>query len=134
LKKEGPLPNWTFVPLASMLMMILFFMIGYGAVAWTVMAEILPAKVRGHLYPFTVAFTWACNFGFSKSFMYIQRSVGSFGAFWTYSALTLTGTFFIIKCLPETRNKSSEEIGRFFSSLTKKSSSTESVIKGTDSV
>merc|ERR1711887_115487 len=134
LKKEGPLPNWTFVPLASMLMMILFFMIGYGAVAWTVMAEILPAKVRGHLYPFTVAFTWACNFGFSKSFMYIQRSIGSFGAFWTYSAITLTGTFFIIKCLPETRNKSSEEIGRFFSSLTKKSSSTESVIKGTDSV
>merc|ERR1711887_506759 len=134
LKKEGPLPNWTFVPLASMLMMILFFMIGYGAVAWTVMAEILPAKVRGHLYPFTVAFTWACNFGFSKSFMYIQRSIGSFGAFWTYSAITLTGTFFIIKCLPETRNKSSEEIGRFFSSLTKNSSSTESVIKGTDSV
>lgn len=134
LKMGGPLENWTFVPLLSMLLMIIFFMIGYGAVAWTVMAEILPAKVRGHLYPFTVAFTWGCNFGFAKSFMYIQRSFGSCGAFWTYAALTLTGTLFIMKGLPETRNKSSEEIGRFFSLQTKKSSSTESVIKVTDVV
>jgi len=134
LKQSGPLPNWTFVPLLSMILMIIFFMIGFGAVAWTVMAEILPAKVRGHLYPFTVAFTWACNFGFAKSFVYIQRSIGSFGAFWAYSALTLSGTLFIIKGLPETRNKSSDEIGRFFNPLARNSWSTETVIERSEIV
>jgi len=135
LKQEGPLPQWTFVPLLSMLMMITFFMIGFGAVAWTVMAEILPAKVRGHLYPFTVAFTWLCNFGFAKSFVYIQRSIGSYGAFWTYALLTLSGTLFIMKGLPETRNKSAEEIEKFFNSpLARKSWSTENVIKRSDIV
>lgn len=134
LKQEGPLPKWTFVPLLSMLMMITFFMIGFGAVSWTVMAEILPAKVRGHLYPFTVAFTWVCNFGFAKSFVYIQRSIGSYGAFWTYALLTLSGTLFIIKGLPETRNKSSEEIEIFFNRLSRKSWSTENVIQRSDIV
>ena len=128
LKQQGPLPNWTFVPLVSMIMMITFFMIGFGAVAWTVMAEVLPAKVRGHLYPFTVAFTWACNFGFAKSFVYIQRSIGSYGAFWTYATLTLSGTIFIVKGLPETRNKSSEEISTFYNPLARHSWSTETVI------
>jgi len=128
LKQQGPLPNWTFVPLISMIMMITFFMIGFGAVAWTVMAEVLPAKVRGHLYPFTVAFTWACNFGFAKSFVYIQRSIGSYGAFWTYATLTLSGTIFIVKGLPETRNKSSEEISTFYNPLARHSWSTETVI------
>ena len=98
------------------------------------MAEILPAKVRGHLYPFTVAFTWACNFVFAKSFMYIQKSIGSCGAFWTYAALTLVGSIFIMKALPETRNKSSEEISRFYSSLGSISGSTENVIKRSEIV
>ena len=66
LKQEGPLSKWTFVPLLSMLMMITLFMIGFAAVSWTVMAKISPAKVGGHLYPFTVSFTLVCNFGFAK--------------------------------------------------------------------
>ena len=70
--------------------------------------------MRGDLYPFTVAFTWLWNFGFAKSFIYIQRLVGSYGAFWSYAGLTLVGVIFIIFCLPETRNKSEEEIGKFF--------------------
>ena len=128
LKQDQPLQEWTFVPLLSMIVMITFFMIGFGAVAWTVMAEILPTKVRGHLYPFTVAFTWVCNFGFAKSFIYIQKSIGSYGAFWTYASLTIIGTVFIMNGLPETRNKSAEDIGRFFVPSDRKSLSTEDVI------
>jgi len=133
LKQDQTMQDWTFVPLLSMIVMITFFMIGFGAVAWTVMAEILPTKVRGHLYPFTVAFTWVCNFGFAKSFIYIQKSIGSYGAFWTYASLTIIGTVFITNGLPETRNKSAEDIGRFFVPSDRKSLSTEDVIGHSDS-
>ena len=133
-KQVGPLQQWSFVPLLSMVIMIIFFMVGFGAVSWTVMAEILPARVRGHLYPFTVAFTWVCNFGFSKSFMYIQRSIGSYGAFWSYAILTLAGTLFIVKGLPETRNKTSEEIAIFFNPNPRRSESTETVIEPVENV
>ena len=40
----GPLPAW--LPLLLLLTMILFFMLGFGALTWTVMAEIMPAKVN----------------------------------------------------------------------------------------
>ena len=63
-----------------------------------------------------MAFTWLCNFGFAKSFMYIQKLVGAFGAFWSFAALTFVGVGFVIFCLPETKNKSAEEIAKFFSS------------------
>ena len=82
--------------------------------------------MRGELYPFTVAFTWLCNFIFAKSFIYIQKEVGSFGAVWSYAGLTLVGVIFIIFGLPETKNKSAEEIGRFFSA--RRAESSEAVI------
>jgi len=121
--------TWSWVPLLSMMMMITFFMIGYGAVAWTVMAEILPARVRSNLYPFTVAFSWVANFGFAKSFVYIQRGIGSHGAFWLYAVLTLIGTVFIRFCLPETKDKNVSEVAEFFNSggITR-SSSQETVV------
>lgn len=107
--------NWSWVPLVSMAVLITFFMIGYGALSWTVMAEILPLRVRGNLYPLTVAFTWVANFGFAKSFVYLQRGIGSSGAFWLYSGLTLLGALFVRFCLPETRHRSPEKVAAFFS-------------------
>jgi len=121
--------TWSWVPLLSMIMMITFFMIGFGGVAWTVMAEILPPRVRSNLYPFTVAFSWVANFGFAKSFVYIQRGIGSHGAFWLYAALTLIGSVFIRWCLPETKDKSADEVAEFFiSGGITRSSSQETVV------
>ena len=37
--------KWSFVPLLLLVSMIFSFMIGFGALSWTVMAEIMPAKV-----------------------------------------------------------------------------------------
>ena len=48
--------------------------------------------------------------------MYIQKLIGAFGAFWSFAALTFVGVIFVIFCLPETKNKSAEEIAKFFSS------------------
>ena len=89
-------------------------MVGYGAVAWTVMAEILPTSARGKLYPFAVAFTWICNFCFALSFGYIQEYSGSFSAFWCFAGLSFIGAIFIVFCVPETKDKSPEEIAEFF--------------------
>ena len=45
LKEIQDVHNWSFVPLLLLVTMIVFFMIGFGALTWTVMAEIMPAKV-----------------------------------------------------------------------------------------
>jgi len=121
--------SWSWVPLATMLTMIFFFMIGFGALAWTVSAEMLPRRVRGNLYPFIVAFTWLVNFTFAKSFVDMQLCMGTYGTFWLFSGLTMVGLIFIRFCIPETSESTPEEIALFFSSLKcSRASSQESVL------
>lgn len=122
------LGDWHFVPLLFLICLIIFFMIGYGGLTWTVMAEIMPAKVRSKLYPFTVAFTWFCSFGFNKTFPYLKTSIGLSGTFWGYAVISLIGSIFVIFAIPETKNKSSEEVAAFFNkSPISQSSSTQSL-------
>ena len=45
-RQSSPMAAWSWVPLLSIILMIFSFMIGFGALAWTVMAEILPTKVE----------------------------------------------------------------------------------------
>ena len=75
LRKEAPIPSLVWMPLVCMMAFIIFFMVGFGAVAWTVTAELLPASARGKIYPFIVAFSWGCNFGFGYSFTHIQAGI-----------------------------------------------------------
>ena len=45
-RQFSPLESLSFVPLLLLVTTIFFFMIGFGALAWTVMAELMPAKVN----------------------------------------------------------------------------------------
>ena len=87
--------------------------------------------MRSQLYPFTVAFTWLCNFGFNKTFPYVKTYIGLQGAFWSYAAFTLLGSVFLVLGIPETKDKSSEEVAAFFnkSSINESSQSLEAVIE-----
>ena len=44
-RQFSDLTEWSWLPLLSIIVIIFTFMIGFGAIAWTVMAEILPTKV-----------------------------------------------------------------------------------------
>ena len=114
LRKTGPMNGLAWVPLVCMMAFIFFFMVGFGAIAWTVTAELLPSSARGKIYPFIVAFSWICNFCFGYSFTHIQDWLGSFAAFWAFSGLSLVGAVFITLLVPETKERSSEEIADFF--------------------
>ena len=84
--------------------------------------------MRSRLYPFTVAFTWFCSFGFNKTFPYLKTSIGLSGTFWGYAGISLIGSIFVILGIPETKNKSSEEVAAFFNkSKISQSSSTQSL-------
>lgn len=47
-------------------------------------------------------------------FRYIQDYSGSFSAFWTFSGLTLAGAAFLVFCVPETKDRTAEDIADFF--------------------
>lgn len=67
--------NIAWLPLASLMIFVLTFSLGYGPVPWLMMGEILPAKIRGTAASVATGFNWTCTFIITKSF---QTLVGKF--------------------------------------------------------
>jgi Sugar (and other) transporter len=106
--------SFAWLPLGALLVLIVSHMAGYGAVAWTVIVEILPGPVRSALFPLVVAFNCVCNFGFALSFSRIENMAGYHVVFWLHAALTALGAVVVFAFVPETRDKTEQEIARFF--------------------
>lgn len=56
------------IPLASLMLFVLSFSMGFGPIPWLMMGEILPAKIRGSAASVATAFNWTCTFIVTKTF------------------------------------------------------------------
>lgn len=113
LKKSGiDVDDFGWVPLASLVIYVIGFSLGFGPIPWLMMGEILPAKIRGSAASVVTSFNWSCTFIVTKAFQDMIRLVGEAGTFWFFSVICLGGLIFVIVCVPETRGRSLEEIER----------------------
>ena len=103
-------------------------------VTWVIISEIFPNRIRGAAMAVAVAALWlACflltytfpilNHGFGDStgtvaafftghFPWMKHGLGPDGTFWLYAVICVFGLIFIFFKLPETKNKSLEQIER----------------------
>jgi len=100
------------VPLASFMLFVVGFSLGFGPVPWLMMGEIFPAKIRGSAAATATAFNWACTFLVTKLFPEVVGSFGAHTAFFGFGAICICGLFFIIFYVPETQGQSLEDIER----------------------
>lgn len=91
-----------------------FFAIGVGPMPWLVCAEIYPSSVRELAMSFSTFVNWASAFGVTSSVSAFQQLILPQGVFWFYSAVSILGAVFVYLVLPETKDKSLEEIEQFF--------------------
>ena len=66
---------------------IFFFNLGYGAMIWITVAEILPLNVRSVTNSLSVAFTCLCSFLSSHTFKPMFDAIKGEGVFWSYAAI-----------------------------------------------
>jgi sugar porter (SP) family MFS transporter len=104
-KDEAP---W--VALLALVLFIASFAVGLGPGFWLMISEIFPLGVRGSAMAVCSVFNWAANFFVSYYFLQL---IGAIGKAWTFSLYALMGVlgvvFFLIK-VPETKNRTLEEI------------------------
>ncbi len=79
-------------------------------VVWVVVSEIFPNMVRGAAMAVSTFALWAACFVLTYTFPLLNSSLGAAGTFWCYGGICLLGLLFIIRYVPETNNKSLEEI------------------------
>lgn len=79
-------------------------------VMWVVISEIFPNAVRGAAMAVATFALWTACFILTYTFPILNKSLGAAGTFWIYGIICLFGFIFILKYVPETKNKSLEEI------------------------
>ena len=81
-------------------------------VTWVVISEIFPNRIRGAAMSVAVTCLWAASFILTFTFPLLNAKLGPAGTFWLYAAICVAGFLFIFLRLPETRDKSLEQIER----------------------
>lgn len=106
--------SFGWIPVSCMVIFIIGFSIGWGPVPWLMVSEIAPQESKSLITSISSCSNWMFAFLVTKTFPQLQDSLTKQGVFYLFSALSLLSILFTIFMLPETKNKSTEEIRKLF--------------------
>lgn len=104
---------------AAFIFILLFiagFAVSWGPVAWVVLSELFPNRIRSRAMALATAVLWISNWLISWSFPILNNSselVNRFHhgfAYWIYGLVGLLAAGFVYRFLPETRQQSLEQL------------------------
>ncbi len=117
------LVGWFYHIHASGLAVLVFVMsfvaghaFGNGVACWVIISEIYPTKVRGRGMSIATTALWLVGYLGNQLFPVMQRTLGSDGTFWCFSAGALLTIILVALLIPETKGRSLEEITEFWTS------------------
>lgn len=99
-----------FPMLLLVLAAITCYSMSLAPVTWVVISEIFPNRIRGAAMAVAVAALWLACFVLTFTFPWLNAKLGAAGTFTLYAAICVLGFIFIGLALPETKNKTLEEI------------------------
>ncbi len=102
------------ISIACLIFYVACFAFSLGPGGWLINSEIYPATVRGRGMGIATCANWLANFAVTLTFLLLVNSIGTSGTFWLYGIIGLFGIWFLMKKLPETKNKTLEEIEEFW--------------------
>ena len=114
-------PALPFVVITCTIIYLAFFQACLGPLAWLLLAEIFPLRLRGLGMGIAVFFLWITNFLIGTIFPTMLANWGLSGSFIAFAVCSVLGAIFIYACSPETRGKSLEEIEESFRNYKKAS-------------
>ncbi len=90
---------------------------GFGPLPWLMMSELYPTRIRARAVSITTTCLWVAGFTSPFAFPTIvaasQKVLGTVsGLFWFYAVVCVFSLFWAFKFLPETKDRSLEEIAR----------------------
>ena len=96
--------------LACLLVYIMGFAVGLGPVFWLMISEIFPIQMRGPAMAVCTMFSWGLSFAISYTFLTLVGAITKQGTFWLYAFFGVCALVFFVTLVPETKDRSLEEI------------------------
>src|SRR4051794_7614741 len=101
-----------YLGIAGLLIYTGSFAVGLGPVFWLMIAEIYPLRIRGQAMSVATIANWGANFVVTISFLTLLNALTPKGVFFLFAVLTLVALGYFAKRVPETRQRSLQEIER----------------------
>ncbi|XP_075974955.1 facilitated trehalose transporter Tret1-like isoform X2 [Anticarsia gemmatalis] len=112
--KESP---WLgYLPIASLVVFMMGFSLGFGGLPFLLLGELFPAHYRSQLSAMASTINLLSMFSVIKSYHALDAALTSAGTFWMYSCFCAIAFFFVLFMVPETKGKSLAEIEQIFRS------------------
>jgi sugar porter (SP) family MFS transporter len=96
--------------LVLVLAAIACYAMSLAPVTWVVISEIFPNRIRGGAVSIAVTALWIACFALTYTFPMLNAAIGTSGVFFAYAIVCVAGLLFLYWRLPETKNRSLEEI------------------------
>ncbi len=93
---------------------IAIYALTLAPVFWVLASEVFPNKIRGSVMSITTTALWVACFLLTYTFPIINKTMGTHGTFWLYCFVCFLCFLFVKYKIPETKNKSLEEIEDLF--------------------
>ena len=109
------------VSLIGVLLFIASFAMSMGPVVWVMLSEMFPNRIRNVAMSIAVAAQWGSNYIVSQSFPMVMESETNMNDYWNgslpyfiFAGFIIILMLFTIKFLPETKNKTLEELEKIW--------------------
>ena len=110
LSQKQLIPSVPLLPLVLLVAYICCISVGIVPIPWCIIAELFPLSSRGLGSGIAAAFNFLVFFAVVQTGPMFFSTIGAEGAFLIYGSVAFLGTFFLYFCLPETKNKTLQEI------------------------
>ena len=100
--------------LALIIAAVAVYSVTLAPIVWVLLSEIFPNRIRGAAMAVGVFALWFGNGTLTLSFPYLRDGLNIAATFWLYAAICIIGFLVVFRYVPETKQKSLEEIEREF--------------------
>ncbi|CAL1535160.1 unnamed protein product [Lymnaea stagnalis] len=120
---------YAYFAVAGLILFVLGFAPGAGPMPWTINAEIYPLWCRGVASSLSTVTNWTCNLVVSYTFLTLIDAITIWGTFLTFAGVSIFAASFVFMVVPETKDKSLEEIQFLFMSKDEREEQMEKKLK-----
>jgi SP family arabinose:H+ symporter-like MFS transporter len=109
------MPGHPALLLASVLSYVACFAFGLGSAVWVCLAELFPNRIRGRAMSIATVALWLSVSLVTATFLTLIKFLTAPGVFLLYAMLCVASFVYVLLQLPETKNRTLEEIGSAWS-------------------
>jgi facilitated trehalose transporter len=109
-QSNGNNATLSWLSMAFLIGYICFISCGLFPLPWVLQGEMLQQVTRGFSSGLTSCFNFICFFVVVKTFVQLSGALDTFGVFMVYALIALIGTLVLYLILPETKNRTLQQI------------------------